>query len=180
MKQDILKASHDYRILSTILTRAGGEDGKDPHKDTQTFYLDSRAERAFTFSLWAKTDKDIKTEVKIAWDCFASKTSKTDFDREIKEGKDKLPINAAFRILKNQNDSSLNIRYQEECRIDNKKRSRRRTWDWHDKNDQNIKNIISHKGWAFCFHLEHQGRDGSGEKGCDGPRYLKQEGWRRR
>ena len=47
-----------------------------------------------------KMDKDIKTEVKITWDCFSTKTGKVDMAEMVKRGEDVLPIEAAFLIYR--------------------------------------------------------------------------------
>eukprot|EP00931_Biecheleriopsis_adriatica_P055980 TRINITY_DN33185_c0_g1_i1.p1 TRINITY_DN33185_c0_g1~~TRINITY_DN33185_c0_g1_i1.p1 ORF type:complete len:3737 (+),score=795.69 TRINITY_DN33185_c0_g1_i1:1026-12236(+) len=147
-KQDVLKASHDYRILSHILVKSG-DDSRGAQQETQTIFLDTRAERSFTFSLWARTDKDIKVEVKLAWDCFSTTMSQVELAKDVKNGEDKLPIESSLKLLRRQGEMAFHVRYQEERRTDNYKWHRSRTWDWRDKGDQNIKNILNHKGWAY-------------------------------
>ena len=142
-RQDVLKATHDYRIVSHILTKS------EESSQTQTVYLDSRNERAFTFSLWAKTDKDVKVDLKILWDCFSTSMSQAELAQAVKNGEDKLPIESSFKLMRRQGEMAFHARYLEERSTDDYKHRRRRTWDWRDKNDQTIKNILNHKGWAY-------------------------------
>jgi len=73
----------------------------------------------------------------------------------VKDGEDKLPIEAYFRIVRKQQDTKLRIGYREERKTDNYKWKRTRTWDWEDKGDAVIKAILGHKGWAyFAFVLK--------------------------
>ncbi|CAE7451851.1 RYR1 [Symbiodinium natans] len=136
-KQDVLKASHDYRIVSHILTKSS-DDGHRSHKETQTVFRDSRSDRSFTFSLWAKTDKDVKVDLKIEWDCFSTSMSHTELAQAVKDGKDRLPIEASFKLLRRQGDMAFYARYREERSIQNYKLRATRTWDWRDKNDQSL------------------------------------------
>ena len=148
-KQDVMKATHDYRIVSQILTKSNESRGQ-----TQTVYLDSRNERAFTFSLWAKTDKDVMVDLRISWDCFSKSMSQAELAKAVKNGEDKLPIEASLKLLRRQGDMAFYVRYSEERSTDDYKYKRMRIWDWRDKNDQTIKNILNHKGWAyFAFTL---------------------------
>ncbi|CAE7545680.1 RYR1 [Symbiodinium necroappetens] len=147
-KQDVLKASHDYRIVSHILTKSSDE-GNRSQKETQTVFRDSRSERSFTFSLWAKTDKDVKVDLKIEWDCFSTSMSHAELARVVKSGEDKLPIEASFKLLRRQGEMAFYARYREERSTENYKYRTVRTWDWRDKNDQTIKNVLNHKGWAY-------------------------------
>ena len=150
-KQDVLKATQDYRIVSHILENKdeGGQRGQ-----SQTVFLESRSERAFTFSLWAKTDKDVKVDLRISFDCFSTSMSQAELAKAVKNGEDKLPIEASLKLLRRQGDMAFHVRYSEERSTDDYKYRRMRIWDWRDKNDQTIKNILNHKGWAyFAFTL---------------------------
>ena len=150
-KQDVLKATQDYRIVSHILENKdeGGQRGQ-----SQTVFLESRSERAFTFSLWAKTDKDVKVDLRISFDCFSTSMSQAELAKAVKNGEDKLPIEASLKLLQRQGDMAFHVRYSEERSTDDYKYRRMRIWDWRDKNDQTIKNILNHKGWAyFAFTL---------------------------
>ncbi|CAE7265603.1 RYR1 [Symbiodinium microadriaticum] len=160
-------AGHDYRIVSHILTKSSDE-GNRSQKETQTVFRDSlgtvwdlgrgredcstqdsRSERSFTFSLWAKTDKDVKVDLKIEWDCFSTSMSHAELARVVKSGEDKLPIEASFKLLRRQGEMAFYARYREERSTENYKYRTVRTWDWRDKNDQTIKNVLNHKGWAY-------------------------------
>jgi hypothetical protein len=121
-KQDVINATHDYRILAHILAKGNEEEGKSGIKDTQTFFLEDRSERSFTFSLWMKTDKDIKTEVKVTWDCFSTRLGKIDMAEKVKRGEDVLPIESVFSMYRKQGEISLQLRYREERRTDNDKK----------------------------------------------------------
>merc|ERR1712113_382588 len=101
-KQDVLRASHDYRLLSGILAKPDAGDELKFGKEVQTVYLDNRSERSFSFSLWMKTDKDIKTELKIIWDCFSTTNSVSEIARSVVDGDDKLEIDSVFRICRGQ------------------------------------------------------------------------------
>ena len=149
-KQDVMKATHDYRIVSHILTKSKDET----RGQTQTVFLDSRGERAFTFSLWAKTDKDVMVDLRISWDCFSKSMSQAELAKAVKNGEDKLPIEGSLKLLRRQGEMAFYVRYTEERSTDDYKYRKMRIWDWRDKNDQTIKNILNHKGWAyFAFTL---------------------------
>ncbi|CAJ1399513.1 unnamed protein product [Effrenium voratum] len=63
-KQDVKEPNHDYRIL-TYLKNSGAE----ADEKREQFFLPSRTERAFTFSVWCRMDKGISTQIRLEWDC---------------------------------------------------------------------------------------------------------------
>ncbi|CAE7569626.1 RYR1, partial [Symbiodinium sp. CCMP2456] len=163
-KQDIKELNHDYRIL-TYLKNSGAEaDEKREH-----FFLPSRSERAFSFSVWSRMDKGISTQIRIEWDCSSSSESTLDLKRMVEQGKDVLPIDASFRIVRKQQDDHLRLRYEEVRELRNANmQKRRRVWNWTDKGGadmpprplKDMKELKEQKGWAFLsFIMEIEEED---------------------
>ena len=107
-QQDVKESLHDYRIL-TYLRQAGQE----AEERREAFYLNTRAERSFTFSCWSRMDKGLSTQIRIEWDCHSSHESVGELKRMVEEGKDVLPVDAYLRIVRLQQDDSIKIKYEE-------------------------------------------------------------------
>ncbi|CAJ1419383.1 unnamed protein product [Effrenium voratum] len=158
-KQDVKEPNHDYRIL-TYLKNSGAE----ADEKREQFFLPSRTERAFTFSVWCRMDKGISTQIRLEWDCFSSQTSTLDLKKMVEEGSDVLPIDASFRIIRKQQDDHLRLRYEEVRELRNANmQKRRRIWHWTDKGGadspprplKDMKELKEQKGWAYMsFILE--------------------------
>eukprot|EP00913_Durusdinium_trenchii_P025484 g23922.t1 len=163
-KQDVKELNHDYRIL-TYLKNSGAE----ADEKREQFFLPSRIDRAFTFSLWSRMDKGISTQIRIEWDCHSSQESTLDLKRMVEEGLDVLPIDASFRIIRKQQDDHLRLRYEELRELrDANMQKRRRVWQWIDKGGADVpprplkdmKELKEQKGWAYMsFILEIEEED---------------------
>lgn len=145
--QDVRDALHDYRILQSMAT-AGSESAQNP-KDKQYVYLPNRKERVFTFSTWARMDKGVSTELRIVWDCFTSSHNTAELVEKLKGRKDVGEINARLEIVRKQGMENIHLRYQEERQTNNHSKTITRVWEWMGREGADVKQLVSHKGWAY-------------------------------